>query len=340
MKKWFTLFLLLMLLLSLAACGAEEAPPAPEAPGTAQKDPVQQQPPSGDTAQEGDFTVPEIDPALRATDLKITELKTGKKLYAPGEGITVTLKWTGTPDSSAWVGIIPADVPHGDEYVNDDADVAYIYLDGHEGDQFVFDDELSAPLTPGLYTIRVNENDGGGAELAWCAFAVVGTGGQQQSAQPSEPAADDPAPAEGDLTVADFLSHYGFAEADITPAHFLSFEPVRMDGGDPGDIGSTGFLTIALDGTAATREDYDPWFDTLWAKMTELSADGKIYKSYLMDTEATPLSDLQAGALWELMPGFGPCFYQYNHLILALTARYDAQKGHYSMSISVWGPAA
>ncbi len=192
MKRLLSMILALVLLFSLTACGGEETPKTPDTsdtPGAGPKDPVQQQTPSGDTEKEADFTVPETDPANRTTDLKITTLKLNKKIYAPGEAIAVTLKWTGTPDDSAWVGIIPAGIPHGDETANDDADVAYIYLSSNEGDQFVFDEELAEDLAPGMYTIRVNENDGGGAELAWCAFAVAG-------AAKTESPADAPATGE------------------------------------------------------------------------------------------------------------------------------------------------
>ncbi len=190
MKRFFALWLVLALMFSLAACGGGKDK-TPTNTGDLQSDQARQpgdqsaengkDAPSDATGTEEDFTVPEMDAAKRTTDLKITTMKTKKKLYAPGEAITVTLKWSGTPDSGAWVGIIPADVPHGDEYVNDEADVAYIYLSGNEGDQFVFDDELAEELAPGMYTLRVNEDDSGGAELAWCAFAVSGVAREDAS---------------------------------------------------------------------------------------------------------------------------------------------------------------
>lgn len=71
---------------------------------------------------------------------------------------------------SAWLGIIPAAIPHGDENVNDDNDVYYEYVRGRtEGtERFV------APAKPGNYTVRLHNSDGNDAqEVASADFKVV-----------------------------------------------------------------------------------------------------------------------------------------------------------------------
>ncbi len=172
MKKLISILLIAMLAISLTACGGGNDAEL----NNADKNAVQQE---QNSIKKDGFTLLEVEEELRNTDLEITSMKIEKDVYAPGEKITVNLEWTGIPDSSAWVGIIPADIPHGDEYVNDDADVAYIYLTENEGSAFTFRTLLEA----GKYTLRVNENDGGGPELAWCAFTVEGEAVQEDEQQ-------------------------------------------------------------------------------------------------------------------------------------------------------------
>ncbi|PDH25261.1 MAG: hypothetical protein CND29_00680 [Marine Group II euryarchaeote MED-G36] len=68
----------------------------------------------------------------------------------------------------AWIGVIPAEIPHGDEAVNDEHDVSYKYLQGATIGEFSFPN-------PGLgdWTIRLHDKDEGGSELAYVEFNVV-----------------------------------------------------------------------------------------------------------------------------------------------------------------------
>lgn len=52
-----------------------------------------------------------------------------KGIYAPGEEIYVS--FTALPDfaENAWIGIIPSNVPHSKESVNDQYDISYQYLE-------------------------------------------------------------------------------------------------------------------------------------------------------------------------------------------------------------------
>ncbi len=148
---------------------------------------------------------------------------------------------------------------------------------------------------------------------------------------------------DGNLSVTSFLAPYGMTEADITPENFRSFESVGTEG-KAGEAGYSGFIKINVDKDATDMEDINAWFDKIYAKIQSRSDDGKIYKNYLFDTEATSIEELKAGALWSVLPGFGPYFYKdtlsYGKSIVVFTARYDTEKGQYSVGITLWGPAA
>jgi hypothetical protein len=67
------------------------------------------------------------------------------------------------------VGIIPSEVPHGSESVNDRNDLTYQYLRGRTGGVLTF----RAPPAPGNYDFRMNDSDNGGRELASVPFKVA-----------------------------------------------------------------------------------------------------------------------------------------------------------------------
>ena len=142
------------------------------------------------------------------------------------------------------------------------------------------------------------------------------------------------------LTVSDFLALYGFSEDDIMPAHFVSFEEVTLDGNKAaGTDGSTGYIKINVDKVATTADDFNAWFERLYAKMTALSVDGKLYKDYGKTEEATTLSGLQEQAWWDIMPG-GNCMFTAKlaggEALLHLAYSYDIEYGIYKLSIMYW----
>lgn len=95
-------------------------------------------------------------------------LSLDKPVYAPGERMWVTFKTSVAFASKAWVGIIPSNVPHGREEVNDDHDISYVYVDGEtEGVR-----EMEAPTVPGTYDVRFNDTDDNGKEIASVTFTV------------------------------------------------------------------------------------------------------------------------------------------------------------------------
>jgi len=140
-------------------------------------------------------------------------------------------------------------------------------------------------------------------------------------------------------TVAGFLKVFGYAEDDIKPDHFVSFDDVELEGrGELGEVDSGGFITINVDKDATTQEDINAWFETIYAKMPELSSDGKLYANFQGTEEATPLADLMANPLWAVMPG-GSCAYPYDLPIgtamLNVATSYDTNTGIYHMSIGI-----
>jgi len=99
-----------------------------------------------------------------------TELKLDKKTYAPEETIKITFTADPNWDDNAWIGIIPSDVAHGKESVNDENDIYYEYINKKTSGTF----EFSAPSEPGKYDIRMHDSDDGskGVEIASVSFEV------------------------------------------------------------------------------------------------------------------------------------------------------------------------
>lgn len=84
-----------------------------------------------------------------------------KKEYEPGEQITVFFDANDQLEIDAWVGIIPTNVPHGLEAVNDNHVLSLRYLfDRKEGSMIFY-----APAEEGSYDIRLNDSDEQGLEV-------------------------------------------------------------------------------------------------------------------------------------------------------------------------------
>jgi hypothetical protein len=101
-----------------------------------------------------------------------TQLELSKTSFTTGESIK--LKYSLDPlsaqDPTAWIGLIPADVPHGSETENDKYDLAFQYLEGRNTGELTF----PAPDTPGKYDFRMHDSDDNGRELASVSFTVTG----------------------------------------------------------------------------------------------------------------------------------------------------------------------
>ncbi|GGF86058.1 hypothetical protein [Alteromonas lipolytica] len=92
-----------------------------------------------------------------------------KVVYVPQEQIVVTLK-ANLPEiaANAWIGIIPADIAHGDEATNDSHDLQYRYVRDQK-DHVLF---FTAPENDGIYTLRFNDTDTNGKEIDYLTFEV------------------------------------------------------------------------------------------------------------------------------------------------------------------------
>lgn len=89
--------------------------------------------------------------------------------FEAGDTVSVSFTAPADYDSSAWVGIIPSDIAHGDESVNDQFDLSYKYLENQESGVLVF----TAPSEPGQYDFRMHDTDSGGVEVASVSFTVT-----------------------------------------------------------------------------------------------------------------------------------------------------------------------
>ncbi|MFC2092273.1 hypothetical protein ACFLSV_00095 [Bacteroidota bacterium] len=96
------------------------------------------------------------------------KMKISKTEYMPGEEIKLTFETEGDFDKNAWIGIIPADIPRGDESRNDQHDVSYQYLRDKKSGELVF----KAPEQPGTYDFRMHTSDQNGKEVTTLTFTV------------------------------------------------------------------------------------------------------------------------------------------------------------------------
>ena len=95
------------------------------------------------------------------------EIRLARSSFKTGEQIDFTFAAPELPDD-AWIGIVPAEIPHGDEAVNDQHETAHKYLEGRTRGGF----SLPNP-GPGQWTMRLNDTDDNGREIAYAPFTVV-----------------------------------------------------------------------------------------------------------------------------------------------------------------------
>lgn len=103
------------------------------------------------------------------TRLTNGKLSLPKTTYIAGEKIWLQFSTSDKYDDSAWIGIIPSDIPHGKEKINDNNDLSYKHMQGKQEGYF----EFHAPGQPGNYDFRMNDTDSEGIEVASVSFIVV-----------------------------------------------------------------------------------------------------------------------------------------------------------------------
>lgn len=90
------------------------------------------------------------------------------RTVAPGAPIMVRYTTEDGLAANAWVGIIPSNIPHGSEAVNDQHDIQYKYLQGATAGSLQF----TAPAAAGSYDLRMHDTDSDGKELTHITFQV------------------------------------------------------------------------------------------------------------------------------------------------------------------------
>jgi hypothetical protein len=103
-------------------------------------------------------------------DFPPSSLQISKIDYAPGAEILVSFTAPAGYAANAWIGIVPADTPHGSEAENDQYDLVYEYIDGRTEGTVIF----LAPEEAGDYEIRMFDSDDDGQESAAIGFTVTG----------------------------------------------------------------------------------------------------------------------------------------------------------------------
>ncbi|MCP5052771.1 MAG: hypothetical protein GY940_36725 [bacterium] len=68
----------------------------------------------------------------------------------------------------AWIGIVPSDIPHGKEAINDRHDLTYKRISQRTSGIM----EFRAPGKPGSYDFRMHDTDNNGTEVASVTFTV------------------------------------------------------------------------------------------------------------------------------------------------------------------------
>ncbi len=126
-------------------------------------------------------------PATPAADTTVTDttevdedayVNLDKSVYEPDEIITVEYKALEEFDDNAWIGLIPSEVPHGDEEENDEYDLQYHLIGSELSGEVTF----VAPTEPGLYDIRMFTSDLEGVEVTYQTFEVIEEGVYDYSA--------------------------------------------------------------------------------------------------------------------------------------------------------------
>jgi hypothetical protein len=97
------------------------------------------------------------------------EVRLDRSVFRPGEELEVRFRAPAGYPRDAWIGVVPAETPHGSETVNDEADLSYVHLENRTSGTVV----LPVPPRPGEYDVRMHDTDADGREVAYAPFHVV-----------------------------------------------------------------------------------------------------------------------------------------------------------------------
>ncbi|MBD3165037.1 hypothetical protein GF324_00395 [bacterium] len=89
--------------------------------------------------------------------------------FKPGEQIMARFTAPGSVAMKGWIGLVPADVPHGSAFTNDKNDLEHQYLSGQANGTLYF----TAPKYGGNYDLRMHNSEKGN-EVASVGFFVDG----------------------------------------------------------------------------------------------------------------------------------------------------------------------
>ena len=96
-------------------------------------------------------------------------VKINKEKYTYGDEIIIEFKANPEWADDAWIGIIPSNIEHGKESINDENDIKYEYLNKKASGTIKF----SVPPDAGKYDIRMNDSDDNGNEIHSVTFEMV-----------------------------------------------------------------------------------------------------------------------------------------------------------------------
>lgn len=84
---------------------------------------------------------------------------------AANRGQTIQVQYFAVSElaPTAWIGMVPSDIPHGDGYENDRYDVLFVYLKGRNSG--TFNVTIPGNIPPGEYEFRLFDTDDNGREI-------------------------------------------------------------------------------------------------------------------------------------------------------------------------------
>lgn len=107
-------------------------------------------------------------PAVKESNVDKPVLWLATLRFAPGQEIKLYYKTPSWLKANAWIGIIPANIPHGSEAENDKHDLKYQYVKSSAAGELTF----NAPTNPGNYSFRMHDTDSDGKEILNIGFTV------------------------------------------------------------------------------------------------------------------------------------------------------------------------